>query len=211
MPIAGPELSFQELTHQYKLNGQVIPSVTQLFDASGLVSPFAKDPFYCQRGTAVHKAAALIARDTLVYVTDIVRPFVECFVNFQADMKPVFTGIEVRVYNVQHWFSGTLDFHGYWSTTGRQFLLDLKHSDSLREPDLNTAMQTAAYKLAGFDGNPDIDIWGLMVNPKLPNGYRLVRYDYDEAITDFLAVKRVLDMRLKKRLVKFEYSPYSTK
>ena len=52
-------LSFDPQRHEYRLNGNVVPSVTQIVRAV-IPRQFEPDPWYLQRGSMVHKAVALM-------------------------------------------------------------------------------------------------------------------------------------------------------
>ena len=58
--ISGEVLSFDPITHQYRLDGERVPSVTQVLSVCGLID----DTWYTeesrQRGQAIHLATKLL-------------------------------------------------------------------------------------------------------------------------------------------------------
>lgn len=54
-----PSLIYNDADHTYRLNGVLLLSVTQTLVAAGIIPPYTGDPWYGDRGTAVHAATWL--------------------------------------------------------------------------------------------------------------------------------------------------------
>jgi hypothetical protein len=140
-------LEFDADVHAYTLNGQRIPSVTQVLGDSG-VADFSKMPesvreFALERGSYVHLACELHDRDDLVYdsLGPVIKPYLDAYLAFRADtgFKPC--AIELAGCNQQYQYAGTLDRIGT-NRGGQHWLIDFK-SGSLAKW---VSLQTAAYQ-----------------------------------------------------------------
>ena len=105
------DLTFEEETHTYRLNGELVPSVTQVIEAAGLKKPYHGDAWYGERGTAVHRAAHLLEDGSLDW--DTVDPritgFLKAYDSFirEAAWKTIFS--ERRMCCASLGFAGTMD------------------------------------------------------------------------------------------------------
>jgi hypothetical protein len=117
--------TFDPLHHVYTIDGQPVPSVTQVLSA--MVPQWQPDdPWYMERGTAVHAAGALIAYDDLGEFDPVIAPQVEACRLFYKDFRPVVRHVEEPVYSKLYRFAGTLDLGA--DITGKPTLIDWKGS-----------------------------------------------------------------------------------
>ena len=58
MPNVFTPVEFEPTTHQYRVGGLVLPSVTQILKACGITRDYGPDPTARERGTYVHKMVA---------------------------------------------------------------------------------------------------------------------------------------------------------
>lgn len=98
--------------HEYTLDGVVQPGVTTILRDQGITPDFSKvDPFYRERGTAVHAAIALDLRDDLVESTvdEHTRPLLGRARRIVSllEMRPL--AIELQMYDALTDTCGTLD------------------------------------------------------------------------------------------------------
>lgn len=108
-----PELTFNSELHEYRIDGQVVPSVTQILSEAGLID----DRWYTEesqlRGRTVHVITALDDRGELdeSLVTDEYQGYLNAWRLFKAETKCeiVLLSIEKRVCNVAYEYAGTLD------------------------------------------------------------------------------------------------------
>jgi hypothetical protein len=193
-------LTFDEGTHTYRLDGQVVPSVTQvirpLFASS---QPFWKDE-HRERGQKVHEATFLYDHDRLApeAITDDIVGYVDAYRRFreETEWKPVFS--ECRVYSRRYRFAGTFD--RIFLTPGPPpgwVLVDIKTSKTVSKA---AALQLAAYDIAALEeANAGVVIQEHYALHLAPDGkYRLVRFDdMAEARQAFLAALTLFNWRAK--------------
>lgn len=137
---AAPAFTFDEATHAYRLGDQIMPSVTEVISAAGLVDYSAVPPetleWARQRGTLLHKAAALWDRDELD--EDTVDPEIlvrlEAWKQFRYD-----TGFRPK------WIEKSLHGHSYAGTFDRVGTVRLPGEDMfplLRREKMGGALAT---------------------------------------------------------------------
>ena len=105
------DLAFDPATHEYRLDGRRVPSVSQILQSAGLIQPYTGDPFYGERGTAIHDACQKFNAEGDVWNFDpVVVPFVDAWKRFRADvMFGQIIMAEERVYQSAYLFAGTPD------------------------------------------------------------------------------------------------------
>ena len=139
-------LTFDAEHHLYRLNGGVIPSVTQVLSDAGVVDYTALPPHVREsalwRGTLVHQATQLFDEDDLDW--DTLDPELAGYVRAYADFRK-HTGLtpilrEHRGHNACWGYAGTLDIVGK-VPDGRIWLVDIKSGGMPKW----TGLQTAAY------------------------------------------------------------------
>jgi len=143
-------LEFDEATHIYKWNGKPVNNVTTIIKEAGL----SDDRFYTEesriRGSAVHLACQYYDEGALDWdsVIEEYKPYVDAYIDFLNVAKPVWHGIELRLYNERYNYAGTLDREGLLFE--RNAILDLKTG---AVPEW-VKIQTAAYEDC-IDGSYD--------------------------------------------------------
>jgi hypothetical protein len=111
-------LTFDPEKHEYRLNGLIVPSVTQILDFVG-ISDFSGIPAetleYAKiRGTMVHRATALDDEGSLdeESIDPVIVPYVEAWRKFKKELSFVPVLIERMVYHPVFGYCGTLDRTG---------------------------------------------------------------------------------------------------
>lgn len=148
-------LTFDDATHTYELDGAVVPSVTQILRASGVVD-FSAVPgdtlaAALDRGTAVHRALHYHAEGDFD-VDGFYREFPEYAGYLRSgvlllDSSRVRTVLcERRVASRKHRFAGTIDWLGY--IDGQAAILDWSTGDAR---DAGKNWQTGAYHCAALE------------------------------------------------------------
>ena len=131
-------LTFDEVAHEYRVAGRVVPSVTQIVNAV-LAPDYSRcEPWHMERGRAVHRAAELIGLGKhLAPVCDAIAGRVEAVRRWYAE-HPGFavTAVERRVHTKS--YAGTLDLWG--EESGKHLLLDWKCG-----PHITTCWQLGGY------------------------------------------------------------------
>ncbi len=169
-------LTFDPATHTYRLDGKVIPSVTQVLRGAGIihVSDFCTGP---ERGSLVHRACALLdmGMDDELQVLDglpEILPYLEAWQQLKGDVWPSgeqdFTKIEAPGYiTLSHGsIAGTPD-----RVTGSNYIFDIKTGAWQWGYDV----QLVAYR--HIEGKHITELSGVQLTPGVGAGYKLHRVD----------------------------------
>lgn len=136
--------SFDASTHTYRVGGNVLPSVTEVMRPLDSFTHVPADAleYARERGTYVHQAMALMARNDLDWlsVEPTWLPYVRAGERFLLDSEITVTGSEVPVYSERLRVAGTIDLLGNWRN--RDVLIDFKSTASVPE---TVGPQTAGY------------------------------------------------------------------
>ena len=131
-------LEFNEETHTYKLDGKVIPSVTQIIDEL-LPTNYKPNDWYLQRGKAVHACAAMIARGVDFVSDSRIDGQVRAIEKFFKEVKPEVFGVEIKLVSKSYRYGGTYDLAA--RIDGKYVLVDYKGTVEIER----TGLQLAAY------------------------------------------------------------------
>lgn len=140
-------IEFDDSTHTYTYEGAKVPSVSTIINDL-LKTDYSKiDPFYANRGTAVHKAIELYLQGDLdeSSLDEHVTPYFKAFLKFENDTGFIVEQTELRIFCERLWFAGTLDLIG--SIDGKKYLLDIKTGSRQKWHDI----QTAGYAIGSGD------------------------------------------------------------
>lgn len=153
-------IEFDEKKHQYKVDGKIVPSVTEILEhitavGYGKVNPAILEEAK-ERGTAVHELTEAI---DLGFPPEYIDPAVEgyavAYLKFLEDYDVEWDYIEHRFYEPKMGFCGTIDRVG--KIDGKDCVLDIKTASSPSvDQKIAVCLQTAAYdfglgKDEGFD------------------------------------------------------------
>jgi hypothetical protein len=164
-------ISFDKESHTYKVGGLIKPSVTQVLDIMGYISPFCKSDTAASRGSEIH--LALEEFDKGLLVTDgLDEGMAKCinqYKNYLRDVQPTFTDIECLLYDEVLDVCGTVDRAGIEP----EFIMDIK-TGTIPE---SARLQTAAYAMMRFPLTYEtVKRYCLNINPKLKN-YKIKGYE----------------------------------
>lgn len=142
-------LAFDHATHTYTLDGRVLPSVTQVLQAVGLVNSDWFTDEARLRGQYVHAAIALDQEGALDDATldPALVPYVAAWRQFVRDTGFVALSWEQPVVDAERGYAGTYDVIGRLTSTIGVLppaLIDIKSG----APQAWVALQTAAYARA---------------------------------------------------------------
>lgn len=137
-------LTFDEDAHQYRYDGVVKPSVTQVLSKLhdfGMV-PADVLAAACARGTYVHTLCEYHDQNDLddSSVGDY-RGYLNAWIKFSADHRAEWSGIEAKEYSKRFGFAGTMDRRG--TLAGVHYIVDIK---TAAQPHPVWGLQTAAYR-----------------------------------------------------------------
>lgn len=202
MAIVRVALTFDATLHEYRVNGLVVPSVTQVLERVGIIDysyiPGQTRGMALARGSAVHAWTAYDdlnggAVELLESQGDDKSMEVACYVRtwrkFRREMEFTPSLVEHRGYHSVFGYSGTLDRSGWFGSngSGAVSLGDLKTNHA----PWWTRLQTAAYA-AFFPEPARLRRFNVELHPN--EDYRYTEYQCEQFFgdfDDFLAALRV--------------------
>lgn len=145
------EVEFVRESHEYRLNGRVLISVTQTLKRVGYIKHREAGMFYANRGTAVHSATEFFDRGTLDLsdLDERLLPYLEQYRDFKEASGMEIDAIEERFAVEAKGYAGTRDRRVRFGD--KKGVLDIKTGS----PASWHPIQTAAYAepLAVYDGS----------------------------------------------------------
>jgi hypothetical protein len=194
---------FDAESHTYSLNGEVLPSVTQILKAAGVTTSYdnVKDKeYYLTLGTYVHKATELYDMNDLdpKSLTEDIEKYLDGWRKFVKDSEFKALMIEEQLAHPLYRYAGTLDRHG--ECFGELTTLDIKTGDSQPEH----AIQLAAYeelRCHAYEAEPAVR---LVVQLKDDGSYRLYESEssHVEDLSMFLSCLQVYNWKKEHRRLK---------
>lgn len=188
-------LTFNEERHEYRWNGKVVPSVTQIL--SSMMDFSMVNPEVLRRaqllGTYVHRTTELYDKDDLDIdaLPDEIKPYLDAWIKFKKECEFEPETIELKLYHKQLGFSGTSDRTGL--VRGRRAVIDIKKMLSLGPV---IGMQLAAYQsLHSLEGEKILDRYALGLRPD--GTYRMVPYADPSDYPAFLSLLTIRNWRIK--------------
>lgn len=145
-------LVFEPASHTYTLDGTVLPSVTGVLRASGLIDFSQIPPATLEaaraRGSRVHAAIHYLNEGDLDWSTvdDADRPRIQAWATFLQQRKFVILNAEFRLFSRRYGYAGTGDVVGLLD--GRLALCDFKTGSP---DDCAAELQLAAYMGALYE------------------------------------------------------------
>lgn len=182
------ELTFDQESHTYRLDGQVVPSVTQLLqpirpDFSG-IPPMVLEAKRAL-GIEVHYACELDDEDDLDEdsVPEAVVPYLAAWRKFKADTGAVVVMNEQQLAHSALRYAGTLD-RVVRVRDGDHYLIDLKTSISM---NASFGVQLAGYQLLLDDSAFTTKLARKGLQLKNDGTYKLVPYENPNDVAAFRA------------------------
>lgn len=122
------QLLFFDQGHKYTLDGDEVPSVSELCrflsrEVYGTVAQYTLDRA-AERGTKVHKACEALDVYGKVEVTDDISPYVQSYLKFRQEHDIKWNMVERSMANQKERYAGTIDRYG--ELDGVKALVDLK-------------------------------------------------------------------------------------
>lgn len=175
-------IEFNAERHEYRVNGLIVPSVTQVLSSVGLPDlsgiPAELLEWKAGLGSAVHKATEL---DDLGDLDEesldlAIKPYLEAYRKFKIESGFVPLGMEEAVYSKKYGFAGRLDRVGFFGHKSILSLIDYKTG----LVDVKTVgPQTSGYQTGWNEANETKDHikarYALKLNKDAT--YRLIRLD----------------------------------
>lgn len=176
-------LNFDAELHQYTLHGVVLPSVTQILEAVGVVDysylPPATRRMALGRGSAVHSATQFDDEGDLdeTLLDDELVPYLTAWRRFRAETGFVPDLIEHRSFDPKYRYAGTLDRRGAFPD-GTKAICDIKTNSS----EGWVALQLSAY--AAFFESPRA-FRRICVEVRKDATYRFIEFRSADYTADF--------------------------
>lgn len=144
--------TFDEETHTYRLNGEIIPSVTQVLASLNDFSMIRPEVLQhaADRGTAVHRAVELFCADNLEEdsLCDEIKPYFAAFKQFYGEKQPKIISSEQLVCNTRKQYGGKMDLV---IEMPDMWLVDIKCTAQVSK---TAGIQLVAYRHAYLEMNP---------------------------------------------------------
>lgn len=143
-----PELTFDDPTHTYRLNGIVIPSVTTVMEPLSAekykgISESTLDNA-ANKGTEVHNAIENWIKFGIEDISSEFKGYLDGFLEWWKLRKPIVIGSEIRAYHKVLMYGGTLDL--LCIIDGKLTLVDFKSTSVLS--DMLCGVQLEGYSQA---------------------------------------------------------------
>lgn len=137
-------LTFNPEIHEYRANGLIVPSVTQIIAAAGLYGDTSHFTDYSRdRGTFVHQIVEWHLSGELdeTTVDPFLAPYFEAWKKFEQESSYVSDSCEKRLASSTYRFAGTIDHIGHLN--GHFCIIDVKSG----APTPATGIQLAGYEM----------------------------------------------------------------
>jgi len=147
-------LTFNESKHEYKYNGLIIPSVTQILRGSGLVNldwiPKELLEEKADLGTKIHKTTELYDQDTLDYekLHSLLKNYLNGWIKFRETFQFEPLEIEPEYYHKIYRYAGRIDRVGI--VKKEITIVDIKSGTHQKTHEI----QTAGYQLLYNSNKP---------------------------------------------------------
>ncbi len=145
-----PELSFDEKSHIYLLDGVEIPSVSKVMEplkASGYAGISERTlERAADKGSSVHNAIEMWLRFGVIDIPEEHRGYFNGFLEWWNRYKPELVASEVKVYHKLMRYAGTTDLLAY--IDGKLTLVDYKTTYRVMEKSCGVQLEAYAQALA---------------------------------------------------------------
>jgi hypothetical protein len=181
---------FKEKTHTFTVDGQVIPSVTQILKIIGLVQFFNCDGWYLKRGQIIHQCCHMIDQGILDpnSIDPQIEGYIEAYLKFKDEYMPYgWEHAEEPLYHPTYLYGGIPDRWGP--------LYDLKSG-------AGDVLQLEAYAELLRANSYDPGRQGYMLRLKEDGTYKLETHRYDRKLLGvFLSAVSVFHYRKERGLL----------
>lgn len=189
------KLIFYDATHTYEVDGEEIPSVSEITrfisrEVYGDVTQFNLDRAG-DRGSKVHKALEVLDKYGQVEITEDIEPYIRAYLQFRKDHKADWKYIEKPLCAEDKSYAGTLDRYG--SVDGKNTLLDFKTTKTISPA--HRQMYSAGQNL--YRKALDEPVEQILILQLRDDGtYKLYPLDIEDALADACLL---LHARTKKK------------
>lgn len=133
-------LVFFDKAHRYELDGEELPSVSELIrfisrEIYGTIGQFTLDNA-AERGRKVHKATEILDKYGSVEIAEDIQGYLQAYVKFLKEHDVEWSKIEYATHHPDGTYAGTIDRIG--RVNSKLCLVDIKTSSQMQKP-LHTA------------------------------------------------------------------------
>lgn len=178
------KLLFFDTDHRYTLDGEELPSVSEICrfisrEIYGDIGQFNLDRA-AERGTAVHKATEVLDKYGKVEITADIEPYIKAYIAFRKEHTCEWEFIEKQAYDPDKSYAGTIDRLG--TVDGVLTLADIKSTANISPS--HRKLYTASLNLYRRMF-PDKKIEKLLIVQLKKDGtYKLHWLDIDDSLAD---------------------------
>jgi len=203
--LAQNSFEFDAENHIYRLDGQAIPSVTQVLSAVGITDyshiPIDKRDAAMHFGTAVHLACELWDKGNLneTILDKLLIPYLDGWKKFLADSKPKIMDIENPLYSPKYRYGFRID--RVLKINERITIVDIKTSADAQQ---GTDLQLAAYLSGWNEGRAPkyIATDRMAVHLNKDGSYKIIPYKNKNDVNEWLVCLSMYNMK-KRRGIKY--------
>lgn len=179
-------LLFFDQGHRYTLDGEELPSVSELCrflsrEIYGTVQQYTLDRA-ADRGTRVHKACEVLDLYGKADISDDILPYVKAYLQFRRDHDVKWDKIEHAAHHEKDRYAGTIDRRGI--VDGTRAIVDLKTTAEIHKP-ICRAQLNLYRRMEEQDGTWEADALYILQLRK-DGSYKLVTFDIDNTLPDAL-------------------------
>lgn len=192
-------LSFAPEQHEYQLDGEILPSVSELTrfltrETYSDVSQYTLDRA-ADRGTTVHKATEALDKFGEVEVDDEYLPYLEAYISFRREHNVRWDRIEYASYNAEYRYAGTIDRMG--TVDGKKALLDIKTTSTIHKPLVTTQLALYRMMLESQGDGPETQY---VLQLKKDGKYRLLELPFrDDLAKAYILLHNELKTKKRKK------------
>lgn len=192
------QLIFFDQGHTYTLDGEEVPSVSQLCrflsrEIYGTVAQYTLDRA-ADRGTRVHKACEALDVYGKVNVTEDIAPYVTAYLKFRQEHEVAWSMVERSLAHPKERYAGTIDRYG--TLDGRKALVDLKTTYTVHKP-MATAQLNLYRWMVEEEGHAVDKLYILHLKK---DGYKLVEIEKrDDVPTALLTLHRLMEKKRRNK------------
>lgn len=192
------KLLFFDESHRYELDGEVLPSVSELCrflsrEVYDSVSQYKLDKA-AYRGTTVHKVCEALDLYGKAEISDEYAPYIENYIKFRKEHSVKWEFVEKSFYHVEKRYAGTIDRYG--DMDGRKVLIDLKTSSVVQKKIAVAQMNLYRWMLEE-QGN---EVEAMYILHLTSDGYKLVPIDFNDEVPEALiTLHRHMEKKRRKK------------
>lgn len=193
-------LLFFDEDHRYTLDGEELPSVSELCrflsrEIYGNIAQFRLDNA-AQRGNAVHKACEVLDKFGSVDVQDDILPYVQAYLLFRKEHDVHWEKVEWAGHHPSDRYAGTIDRSGVLD--GKRSILDIKTSYTVHRPLCAAQLNLYRRILEAHEGFQADALY--ILHLKKDATYQLLPFEADDTLPEaLLTLHNTLKKKGRKR------------